>query len=243
MEAPWRARRPSWCQRKNHVHSISSRHDCLPGLGELLVVEDNEVVVLAVEGVDVVRRVARRTDLLHAGALVLPGINDAIAALLIVERGDDDVIGIRIHQSADRRPVRPRDALARIVRNATSVTQIAGHVAAGARRRRGIVASEHPLSGVEVHLIPEIAIGHAVLGLLVDFLLRVVRPEVTLSAVLGLAGATRREIVATVAGRARTTRSVEIEAPNSCVRPRSRVVQRAPIFVSRDALDDREICG
>jgi hypothetical protein len=42
--------------------------------------------------------------------------------------------------------------------------------------------------GVEVHLLAKIAERHAVFRLLVDFLLRVVGPEVALAAVLGLAG-------------------------------------------------------
>ena len=63
-----------------------------------------------------------------------------------------------------------------------------------------IVLAEDPRFGVEVHVLFQVAVGDAVFGFFVDFLLRVIGAEMALAAILGLASATRGEIVTRVAG-------------------------------------------
>ncbi len=88
------------------------------------------------------------------------------------------------------------------MRNFPAVARVAGHVASGAGRRLGIVLAEDPRLGVEVHVLLEVAIGDAVFGLFVNFLLRVVGAEMTFAAIFRLTSATRGKVVARVTGRA-----------------------------------------
>ncbi len=114
-------------------------------------------------------------------------------------------------------------------------------MAGGARRSRGVVHTQHPIRRVQVQVVLQVAVGDAVLGLLVDLLLRVVRAEVALAAVLGLPRAPRREVVAAVAGRAGAARAVQVQAADAGVGPRAGVQQRPAVLVAHDAAHRVEI--
>ena len=184
-------------------------HDRLARLGELLVVVDHQVVVLPVEQVDVVRRVAVRAHVLHAVALGVGRCRRSrLAALLGVGLGHDRVVGVGVHHQADRRAVGPRNALARIVRDLHAVAEC--WRTCGTSRRSAPRCSPRPAPTARASRFisaMQVAEGHAVLRLVVDLLLRMVGAEVALAAVLRLAGAARREVVPAVAGRARARAS------------------------------------
>ena len=67
------------------------------------------------------------------------------------------------------------------------------------------------------------------LGLFVDFFLRMVGAEVALAAVLRLAGAAGREIVPRMAGRARAKRAVEVQPADARVGPAAGVQNGRPL--------------
>ena len=85
--------------------------------------------------------------------------------------------------------------------------------------RGGVVLAHDPLGVVQVHLVHVGAEGDAVLGLVVDLDLRMVRPHVALAAGVGGAGLGGGELVAAVAGGAGAFAAVGIDAADAGVGP------------------------
>ena len=117
----------------------------------------------------------------------------------------------------DRRAQRPRDSFTDIVRDLL----ICGgaHVASGTSGCCAVIDTRHPALGVEVHLVDVCAVKNAVLGLVVDLDLRMIRSHVTLAASVRRACLCRRECVACVAGRAGPERAVDILAAYAGIGP------------------------
>src|SRR6266508_3035693 len=99
-------------------------------------------------------------------------------------------------------------------------------MAGGACRRRRVIDADDPLLGVQVHLVLLSPIGDAVLALVIDLGLRVIRAEVALAADLRLPGHRPGEGMATVARPASPARAVEVDSPYSGVGPGGRVEHR-----------------
>ena len=107
-----------------------------------------------------------------------------------------------------------------IVRHLAAVARVAP--TCGRWRRWGPACSPCPAPtscASRFILSVQVAEGDAVLRLLVDLLLRMVGAEVALAAVLRLARAARREVVAAVAGGAGAARAVEVEPADAGVGP------------------------
>ncbi len=206
-----------------------------PGLANFSLKWMTRSSVLAVELVDVVGRVAGAAHLFHPVALGLGRVVDGGPPLLGIRFGDDRMIPVGVHHEAHRRTVRPRNALAGIVGDLHAVPEIRAHVARGARGRGAVVLPHDPGLRVEVHLGDEVAERHAMLRLVVDLLLRMVRAEVALAAVLGLPGAARREVVAAMAGGARPGRAVHVQPADAGVGPARAAQQGLAALVAHDA--------
>ena len=121
----------------------------------------------------------------------------------------------------DRRPECPADPLPNVVGRALG--RCGAHVAGGAGRRRGVILPHDPAGAIHVQLISKRLVQDPVLGLLVHFHLRVIRPEVALPARVGAAGLLHGESVACVAGGAAPPASVGIDPTDPAVGPRRRI--------------------
>ena len=104
------------------------------------------------------------------------------------------------------------------------------HVACGASWSRGVVLANHPLGGVQFHIVDVCSEGDAVLALFVDLFLGMVRPEMTLSTVVRMTSLLGREVVALVTGRAGAFGAIRVDPANSGIGP-GRWIQLAGVRV------------
>ena len=172
-----------------------SGHYHLTGLRKFLVVVHDKVVVLFVERVDIVLSVTVQADLFHVLPFVQPRTDGQLLPFDRIGFLNDLSVDVSIHRDADRRTVRPRNAFSRIVSDPPAVARMARHVTRRTGRGLRVVLTQHPIVSVQVHVVFQVAVRHAVFGFFVDFLLRMVGTEMTLAAVFRLAGSPRREIV------------------------------------------------
>jgi hypothetical protein len=102
------------------------------------------------------------------------------------------------------------------------------HVAGGAGGGGGVVLAHDPGLRIQVHLGDIRAELDAVLGLGVDLGLRMVRTEMTLAAVFGLAGQGGAERMPSVTGGTASLAAVGIDASDAAIRPGREVELAVP---------------
>ena len=167
------------CLNLQQIFLADDGHDLACGDGELFVVEPDDRVKLVEMPFGKLRPVAGRTDIFHIFSLLLPVVL---------------VLGNRWAQC-------PLEPLAHVVGRLLVCRR--RHVARGACGGFEIIHPHNPVIGFQVHIFPMRKIGVPVLGLFVDLLLGMVRPQVALGAGLWLARLGLGEGVPCMAGVAR----------------------------------------